>query len=327
MLVNWFNRINLMPLTLIIVFNCSGLLIAKEASEEVIYNTRNAVNRTINAIEIRRVDTDEQLFYRSVDVSPLNRNTWSLTSNWDIGAFSPDSGDPVPEEVEVRWRDLPRAGQALYRGDVKGPFRVKVRSMIPAEILKKSREPGFDLSLMFLVGKSPITFCWRLGDYASAPPNNLKVKVGGNCVQAAYIKGKNNKRLKEQAEVIPEPISLPVRENWSISNKVNLKIKKIRITIPNSKKSHYSPTVPEELEVSWQRTDQLKNHDNARFVGPYRIKVRSLISSQALNLVKDSYHYIVISIDTNIEPPTICWQLWDMTENPNGELKMEGGIC
>jgi len=300
-------------------------VVAYADSEEIIYNTQNTINKTINAIEITRIDTGEQLFYRSVDVSPVNRNTWNLSFGWSIGAFSPDSGDPVPEEVEIRWRNLPKEGQAFYRGDIEGPFVVKIRSKIPQRILKKSREPGFDLALMFLVGKSPITFCWRLGDYASSPPSNIKVEIGGDCVEDRYLK--SNEKSSLHSTLFSKPVILPINENWSISNRVNREIKNLEVAIANSKNSRYSHRIPEELDVSWEKLQKQENSNHVQFVGPFRIKIRSLISPEALTLAKDSYHHIVILVDTHFNPPTICWELWDITENPKGELKMGSGDC
>ena len=313
-------------LLLFVYLNCWNIAAANAESEEVIYNAQNTIDSTINAVEIIRTDTGEQLFYRSVDVSPINRNTWGISSFWGIGAFAPDSGDPVPEEVKVSWRKLPRAGQALYRGDVEGPYTVKVRSRIPLDVLKKSREPGYDLALMFLVGKSPVSFCWRLGDYKSKPPANIKLQHGGYCVHDPYFQNKKTSvSFKKQEKNMAT--QLPKRENWSVAENNRGDISDLNIIIPGSKNGYFSPTIPDELEISWRTINAIEDTEKGQLVGPHRVKVRSIIDKEALKLINNNYYHIVISINTTKKTPTLCWKLWNIKEQPKGKLIMQGGDC
>ena len=325
MVLKRLNHIVFELLPLLMFLCCSHAVVANDNNEEVIYNAQNTVDKTVNAVEIIRSDTKEQLFYRSVDVSPVNRNTWDLSTSWQIGAFIPDSGDPVPEQVEIRWRKLPKQGQAIYRGDIEGPYAIQVRSRIPVDVLKKSREDGYDLSLMFLVGRSPVTFCWRLGDYKSSVPNNIGLQTGGDCISDPYLQGA--KHINKHVEKIAKSTALPVYENWSIIENNDPEIKDLQILILNTKNSHYSPAIPEELEVSWRKTSIKDTAAQVQTVGPYILKVRSLIPPKILRLAKDRHHHVILTINTNSKPPTVCWKLWDSTESRKGKLVGEGGDC
>ncbi len=314
-------------LTLFIYLGSSHAVVATAKSEEVIYNVQNTVDKTINAIEIIRSDTKEQLFYRSVEVSPVNRNTWNLSGSWHIGAFAPDSGDPVPEQVEVTWRKLPQQGQALYRGDIEGPYTIKVRSRIPADVLNKSHEVGYDLSLMFLVGKKPVTFCWRLGDYKSSPPRNITLQQGGDCMSDPYLKNTSANINDKAMANITKQTTQSKNENWSISENKDPKIKTLKIFILNTKNSRYSPTVPEELEVSWVKASNKEESIEEKIIGPFELKVRPLIPPDILKLASKRYHHITLTIKTNTTPPTVCWKLWNYSESHKGKLMKAGGDC
>ena len=49
-------------------------------------------------------------------------------------------GHRIPEYVLVRWRMPPLPGVRRYGGEVAGPFRLAVRSRIPAEVLESVRD-------------------------------------------------------------------------------------------------------------------------------------------------------------------------------------------
>lgn len=321
------NQILIKILPLFLFLYCSHVVAINDKNEEVIYNVQNTIDKTINAIEITHGDTKEQLFYRSVDGSPVSRNTWNLSSSWHIGAFAPDSGDPVPEQVEISWRNLPQQGQALYRGDIEGPYTIKVRSRIPADVLKKSREAGYDLSLMFLVGKQPVTFCWRLGDYKSSPPSNITLQQGGDCISDPYLKNTSVSINNKPMENITKLTAQPKNENWSIIENKDPKIKTLKIFILNTENSRYSPIVPEELEVSWTKASNKEVYTKEKIVGPFVLKVRPLIPPDILKLTTNRYHHITLSIKTNNDPPTVCWKLWDYSESHKGKLVKAGGDC
>lgn len=73
----------------------------------------------------------------------------------------------IPEEVLITWREMPPPGGQPYTGELKGPYRVKVRERIPDEVLRQARRDGFLVELSFSVGEPPILFNWKLVGYKS----------------------------------------------------------------------------------------------------------------------------------------------------------------
>ncbi len=91
-----------------------------------------------------------------------------------------DTGHKVPEEVEVSWRKMPREGQAIYKGDPVGSYRIKVRSHIPQQALKLARRDGYSLGLEFSVGKEPVLLCWGVVTKKGASLLGA-IMAGGQC--------------------------------------------------------------------------------------------------------------------------------------------------
>jgi hypothetical protein len=88
-------------------------------------------------------------------------------SNIGGDMYTADNNQLVPEEVEVSWRELPSPGGKPYTGELKGPYRVKVRSRIPPDVLRMARKEGYFVELMFSVGEWPILFGWDLVEFPS----------------------------------------------------------------------------------------------------------------------------------------------------------------
>lgn len=75
-----------------------------------------------------------------------------------------DTGHKIPDEVLISWREMPALGGQPYTGELKGPYRVKVRPRIPVEVLKQARRDGMVVEMGFTSGELPIVFQWRLVD-------------------------------------------------------------------------------------------------------------------------------------------------------------------
>jgi hypothetical protein len=91
-----------------------------------------------------------------------------------------ENGHRVSEEVEVSWREVPPPGAPPYTGELKGPYRVVVRSRVPADMLALAAKDGFVLQLSFSVGQLPILFNWRVIDYTQPGPGTKTVAQGGD---------------------------------------------------------------------------------------------------------------------------------------------------
>ncbi len=103
-------------------------------------------------------------------------------TRWFVGGsqYMSDTGHKVPEEVEVSWRKMPREGQAIYKGDPVGSYRIKVRSHIPQQALKLARRDGYSLGLEFSVGKEPVLLCWGVVTKKGASLLGA-IMAGGQC--------------------------------------------------------------------------------------------------------------------------------------------------
>lgn len=78
--------------------------------------------------------------------------------------FMSDTGHKIPEEVWISWREMPSPGGKPYTGELKGPYKVLIRSRIPEDVLKLSRRDGFVIQVGLTSGVLPIVFQWRLVD-------------------------------------------------------------------------------------------------------------------------------------------------------------------
>ncbi len=92
-----------------------------------------------------------------------------------------DTGHRVPEEMEVSWRKMPPAGGKPYTGEPMGPYRVKVRSRIPQEVLELARRDGYSLGVKLSVGKAPVLLCWGVVGDKSDKRGRSTIIAGGQC--------------------------------------------------------------------------------------------------------------------------------------------------
>jgi hypothetical protein len=132
------------------------------AGETVSYGAWTLVQPGVTDVTIYRWDSKRrQQLFAAARVNAARH----VTPGWGGMTYSADTGHEVPEEVEIVWRKWPREGEKWFQGEAVDPYRVKVRSRIPEDVLALSRERGYELRISFAVGKGPIPLCWRL-DYA-----------------------------------------------------------------------------------------------------------------------------------------------------------------
>ena len=60
---------------------------------------------------------------------------------------------------------MPPSGGQPYTGELKGPYRVKVRERIPKAVLAAVRKDGITAELSFGFDESSIRFDWKVIDY------------------------------------------------------------------------------------------------------------------------------------------------------------------
>lgn len=77
----------------------------------------------------------------------------------------------IPEEVKVSWHNT----------EPVGPYRVKLRSRIPDDVIRKASKTTHTLKIGVSVGKLPILVCWRLERSAYPKPGSYYVQQGGDC--------------------------------------------------------------------------------------------------------------------------------------------------
>ncbi|GEM_PF-3319481 len=114
-------------------------------------------------------------------------NTWKPSAEYprQMPNFGGNRLNPhkIPEEVLITWREIPPSGGQPYTGELKGPYRVKVRERIPDEVLKQARRDGFSVNLSFSAGELPILFNWKLVDFVSLKHGIKKWCIGGDSFQ------------------------------------------------------------------------------------------------------------------------------------------------
>jgi hypothetical protein len=139
------------------------------SGENASYSVNNIAPRELE--QVRLVDgmnPDRWYFSQSGQAA----NTWKPSAKYpksmpSFGGnqYSSDSGHKIPDELLVSWREMPAPGSQPYTGEAKGPFRIKVRSRIPEDVLRQIRREGVSLQLSFTAGELPILFNWKLVDY------------------------------------------------------------------------------------------------------------------------------------------------------------------
>jgi len=145
--------------------------------DHVAYSLWNATESDLQSTLLVAADGQE------ISGSPIQRNI-GRSKGWQGGGLRkfPDAGHRIPERVKLSWRELPKAGQKVYQGDLVGPFDLALRSRIPADVLSQVRASRkFRLEMAFSVGVQPIQFRWRLvqADLDNSSPL-VEVRRGGD---------------------------------------------------------------------------------------------------------------------------------------------------
>jgi hypothetical protein len=145
--------------------------------DHVAYSLWNATESDLQSTLLVAADGQE------ISGSPIQRNIGG-SKGWQGGGLRkfPDAGHRIPERVKLSWRELPKAGQKVYQGDLVGPFDLALRSRIPADVLSQVRASRkFRLEMAFSVGVQPIQFRWRLvqADLDNSSPL-VEVRRGGD---------------------------------------------------------------------------------------------------------------------------------------------------
>lgn len=96
----------------------------------------------------------------------------------------------LPEEVDISWETLLPNSDAKVVGDIRGPYRIKIRSRIPSELLalaaRDNRWRNYILQISISVGKLPTLMNWRLLEHKESlmgfTQSNREIYRGGDSV-------------------------------------------------------------------------------------------------------------------------------------------------
>jgi hypothetical protein len=156
-----------------------GPLVPRRKGENVAFALFNNSGRVLHNARVYRVGDPMAAWDAAAVLDPVP--AFRLNDPSFGGAqYSAENGHRVPEEAEVSWRELPPAGAPPYTGELKGPYRVVVRSRVPADMLALAAKDGIVLQLSFSVGQLPILFNWRVLDYTQPGPGTKTVAQGGD---------------------------------------------------------------------------------------------------------------------------------------------------
>lgn len=156
-----------------------GPLVTRRRGENVAFALFNNSSRVLQDVGVHRVGSRVEEWNGAAILRPVP--AFRLNDPSFGGAqYSAENGHRVPDEVEVSWRELPPAGAPPYTGELKGPYRVVVRSRVPADMLALAAKDGIVLQLSFSVGQLPILFNWRVLDYTQPGPGTKTVAQGGD---------------------------------------------------------------------------------------------------------------------------------------------------
>lgn len=181
-------RIIIMGTVLLFLTGCAaqamGLL---RGGENAAYGANNTSPREIEQVRVMDASNPDRWYFSQ---SGQPANTWKPSPghprslpNFGGYQYNSDSGHKVPEEVLITWREMPPPGGQPYTGELKGPYRVKVRERIPKEVLAAARKDGFSVELSFSAGELPILFNWKLIDFVSLKHGTKDWCIGGDSFQ------------------------------------------------------------------------------------------------------------------------------------------------
>jgi hypothetical protein len=147
--------------------------IGNASGENASYGFWNNVGRNLEMAQLTQVGAEAMVWHTLQDIKYFGPQPRFGGRRYD--------NLRVPDELEISWREKPQMGALAYTGELKGPYRVKVRSRIPSEVLRMAGDENYLLHLSFLAGKEPILFNWRLEKYPGTGTGNIIiVKQGGD---------------------------------------------------------------------------------------------------------------------------------------------------
>lgn len=173
-------RIIIIGTALLLLTGCSaramGLL---RGGENAKYGASNTAPREIEQVEVEGID-GRPYFSQSGQRADTRKPGVKYVPGFGGDQFNSDSGHKIPEEVLISWREMPPPGGQSYTGELKGPYRVKVREHIPKEVLAIARREGFSVDISFSAGELPIILNWKLTDYTGSDPGTKSRCIGGD---------------------------------------------------------------------------------------------------------------------------------------------------
>lgn len=177
---NLSRRTALLMSTGVCVSGCGsslGGLMGIDDGDHVAYNLWNATEYDLQSSLLVTADG------REISGSPIQAKL-NKSKGWQGDGLIkfPDAGHRIPERVKLSWRELPKAGQKVYQGDLVGPFDLALRSRIPNDVLALVRvSRKYRLEMAFSVGVQPAQFRWRLvqADLDNSTPR-VEVRRGGD---------------------------------------------------------------------------------------------------------------------------------------------------
>ena len=147
------------------VSGCASGMNLFSRGENFSVDFRSVVNRGLEDVAVS-MPGNREAAWSSQNMTPANPPPYAPDSSGAGGdMYTADNNHLVPEEVEVSWRELPSPGGKPYTGELKGPYRVKVRSRIPPDVLRMARENGYVVEVEVTVGELPILLDWQLAEF------------------------------------------------------------------------------------------------------------------------------------------------------------------
>ena len=149
------------------------------------YGDVNVSSRNLEQIRVADASNPERMYASPLGapagVSPGREYPKTNRIAAGHNRYMADTGHKVPEAVLVSWREMPALGAQPYTGQLFGPYRIVVRSRIPASVLQQIRQDKVRIDIGFSVGMVPPIMQWRLVDEAAGSDlqGNSKILAQG----------------------------------------------------------------------------------------------------------------------------------------------------
>lgn len=130
------------------------------SGENISFSFWNASSRELESLAVTKPGEPRVKWASQGGMKP--RPSGSKEPSFGGDRYFADNNQKIPEEVDVSWREMPPPGGAPYTGELKGPYRMEVRSRIPPDILKMAGKNGYVLSVTWSMGVEPVKFNWKL---------------------------------------------------------------------------------------------------------------------------------------------------------------------